>query len=291
MNTFLRAIGFSKYKNRRDLRDLFSSAALYPETMDYINDDEIGKIYEFTHYYGEGFGIKFYGTESDDYDYDIESYLPFIVGKHYFNPSDLCVEKRYNGFSFIASCEDLRVGVSIIFQLNNPMYYIEKIWSDKNVTSCMMSLSALSNQGTVLLPITCNPGDIEKKNENIIRRASLIAAARKGDEQAIESLTFEDMDTYAKISKRIHSEDIFTIVDSSFIPYGLESDLYTIVADIADVSVMHNTLTGDHVYMLTLSYNGLLIDTVINMSDLIGEPKVGRRFKGTIWLQGNLKVE
>jgi len=40
-----------------------------------------------------------------------------------------------------------------------------------------------------------------------------------GDETAIESLTIEDIDTYSKISRRIRREDVFTIVDSCFMPY------------------------------------------------------------------------
>lgn len=40
-------------------------------------------------------------------------------------------------------------------------------------------------------------------------RSNLIAAARDGDEEAMESLTMEDMDTYSMISQRIATEDLF----------------------------------------------------------------------------------
>ena len=99
------------------------------------------------------------------------------------------------------------------------------------------------------------------------------------------------MDTIAKLSKRIKNEDVFTIVESSFMPYGLESDLYTIVADIIDFKLTKNTLTNEEIYILKLSYNGIIITTAINKADIVGEPLVGRRFKGTIWLQGKIKVE
>ena len=49
-------------------------------------------------------------------------------------------------------------------------------------------------------------------------RTNLIAAARNGDEEAMESLTMEDMDTYSMISQRIVTDDILTIVDSYFMP-------------------------------------------------------------------------
>lgn len=53
------------------------------------------------------------------------------------------------------------------------------------------------------------------------RHNQLIAQAREGDEDAIESLTLEDMDTYALLSQRVMKEDIFSIVKSTFMPFGL----------------------------------------------------------------------
>ena len=50
-----------------------------------------------------------------------------------------------------------------------------------------------------------------------MNRNQLIAAARQGDESAIESLTLEDMDTYTSISKKILTEDVFSLVDTYFI--------------------------------------------------------------------------
>ena len=45
-------------------------------------------------------------------------------------------------------------------------------------------------------------------------------AARNGDQTAIETLTLDDMDIYSKMSKRLKNEDVFTIVDTYFMPYG-----------------------------------------------------------------------
>ena len=42
----------------------------------------------------------------------------------------------------------------------------------------------------------------------------------------------EDMDTYSMISRRIVREDIFTIVDSYFMPYGMECDQYNVMGEI-----------------------------------------------------------
>ena len=57
----------------------------------------------------------------------------------------------------------------------------------------------------------------------------LLSAARNGDQEAMESLTLDDIDTYSKVSKRLITEDIFTIVETYFMPYGVECDEYSIL--------------------------------------------------------------
>ena len=104
----------------------------------------------------------------------------------------------------------------------------------------------------------------------------------------MESLTMEDMDTYSMISERIVTDDVFTIVDSYFMPYGIECDQYNIIGEILDIMSFKNILTGEDIYQMTVESNDMQFDICINKNDLLGEPKVGRRFKGLIWLQGQL---
>ena len=90
------------------------------------------------------------------------------------------------------------------------------------------------------------------------------------------------------ISKRIISEDILSIVDTFFMPYGIESDQYSIMGEILDYYIVENQQTGESCYVLTLNSNYLIFDVCINKKDLLGEPAPGRRFKGTIWMQGQI---
>ena len=78
-------------------------------------------------------------------------------------------------------------------------------------------------------------------------RNGLIAAARKGDEDAIENLTLEDIDTYSLLSRRVQHEDILSIVDSYFMPYGIESDQYSILGEIMDCRLLQNSYTEENV--------------------------------------------
>lgn len=104
----------------------------------------------------------------------------------------------------------------------------------------------------------------------------------------MESLTVEDLDTYSMISRRIVHEDLFTIVDTYFMPYGMECDKYSILGEILEVEMRKNEVTEEEICVMKLSCNELVFDVCINQKDLLGEPMPGRRFKGTIWLQGKI---
>ena len=111
-------------------------------------------------------------------------------------------------------------------------------------------------------------------------------AARTGDPAAIESLTLDDIDTYSKVSRRLITEDVFTIVDTYIMPYGIECDRYSILGEILGLQSIENEYTGEELYVMTLEVNGLTFDVCVPVKEVVGEPGVGRRFKGNIWMQG-----
>ena len=116
----------------------------------------------------------------------------------------------------------------------------------------------------ILLPLQKDKEAARAERELAKNRSNLIAAARNGDEDAMESLTMEDMDTYSMISQRIVREDIFSIVDSYFMPYGIECDQYNVMGEILDFMEFKNILTGEEIYQLTLDSNDVQFDVCIN---------------------------
>ena len=122
-------------------------------------------------------------------------------------------------------------------------------------------------------------------------RNNLIEAARNGDESAMETLTIDDIDLYSRISRRAMKEDLYSIIDSCFMPCGVECDQYSVIGEIKDIQKAKNIYTKEELYVLSLECNDLLFNVCINSQDLIGEPEIGRRFKGQIWLQGTLNFE
>ena len=288
MHSYLRAIGFSKYETKKAIIKLLSDVKKLDGQSE-LTGFGADKLVELRKMFGKNIGIAWNGTSVSENTMDIDYYFPFVYGEYNNIHEDVTVEKRYDRNAFLGACEDLRVGVTMIFHVQNAMDIMHMKARKRDMPRyCSIIFSALSLSGMVLLPIKMSPNDENKKKQSLKRRTNLISAARQGDESAMEALTFEDMDTYAKISKRLMHEDVFTIVASSFMPYGLESDMYSIVADIAAVNMTKNEVTGENVYLLTLNYNDVLINLAINEADLEGEPQPGRRFKGIIWLQGRI---
>ena len=99
------------------------------------------------------------------------------------------------------------------------------------------------------------------------------------------------MDTYSMISQRIQEEDLFTVIDTFMMPYGVECDQYQIMGEIKNVEEAVNEYTDEKLYFMTLSCNDMIFDICINQKDLLGEPEEGRRFKGNIWMQGHINFE
>ena len=149
-------------------------------------------------------------------------------------------------------------------------------------------LSALSVYGKILLPVQKTERQREKLKVATANRSSLLEAARRGDSEAMESLAMEDMDLYTSVSGRIREEDVYSIVDSCFMPYGVECDQYSVLGEILEVEKVINQWTNEEIYVLMIECSDLMLQVAINRKDLLGEPLVGRRFKGPVWVQGQV---
>ena len=287
MHKFMRAIGFSKLTDRREQQRLITDIILNATHRSYTSNGGETILAEFCEDFAKDMGIAVCGEfdESDKFTYDY--FYPYLRGTGISSGEDVSVERHADKESYAGVCDDIKVGVSLIFYLQNMVPYVKAQNEDMlPIRGTTLTLSALSLAGKILLPISKNEKQMQKIQRASRNRNQLIAAARKGDEDAIESLTLEDMDTYTSISKKILTEDVFSLVDTYFMPYGVECDQYSVMGEILDITLRTNKMTGEEIYVMRLSCNDLEFDVCINKQDLYGEPQVGRRFKGTIWLQG-----
>lgn len=289
MHSYLRAVGFSEIKKRREIEEIIKEVIETYDEKNVVEDYEDGVFAEFSKNYGCDCGITVCGQYDENNEFHVEYYFPFFRGTGITTDENVVIERHTAQQSFAGACDDLRIGVTLIFYLQNAAEYM--LENQKGIAPegrKTLTISGLAKEGMVLLPLQKDKEAARVERELAKNRSNLIAAARNGDEDAMESLTMEDMDTYSMISQRIVREDIFSIVDSYFMPYGIECDQYNVMGEILDFVQFKNILTGEEIYQLTLDSNDVQFDVCINKKDLLGEPQVGRRFKGIIWLQGQL---
>lgn len=287
MHKYMRAIGFSKFSDRREEQRLITDIIMNATHRSYTANGEETILAEFCKDFAQDIGIAVCGEFDAEEKFTYDYFYPYLRGTGISSCEDVSVERHADKESYAGVCDDIKIGVTLIFYLQNIVPYVKAQTTDMlPVTGTTLTLSGLSISGNILLPIGKDEDEIQRVQKESISRNQLIAAARRGDEDAIESLTLEDMDIYSSISKKILTEDVFSLVDTFFMPYGVECDQYSVMGEIMNISLRVNKITREEIYVLRLSCNDLEFDICINKNDLYGEPQVGRRFKGVVWMQG-----
>ena len=287
MHKFLRAVGFSKIKDRKELTKLITDSIQNAGKRSYVTTGDNIILAEFARDFADGIGFAVCGEFDEDDKFIYEYYYPYLVPTGISTEEDINVERHAAQYSYAGVCNEPRIGVTLIFYLQNMIPYVKYENEDHfPIRGTTLSLSALSIKGQILMPIakTEEEKEVAKKKNNY--RNKLINNARRGDETAIESLTLADMDLYTTLSKKIRKQDVYSLVDSYFMPYGVECDHYSVLGEIKETRTVENSMTKEKIHIMRVNCNDLEFDVCINDEDLLGEPAVGRRFKGNIWMQG-----
>lgn len=289
IHSFLGAVGFGGLKKTADLYDILEDIINFPDDQQVENDENGNTFVECRKMYGEDFGLAVCGDFSDQNKFHMEYYYPFLIGNGITTDEFIEIERHSERESYAGICDDVRLGVTLIFYAQNGIEILrEKKKYGRYRNGVSATLSGLASYGKILLPIQKTAEQVKQREKSTENRIRLIAEAREGNQSAIEHLTLQDMDAYSSISKRVRNEDILSIVETSFMPHGIESDQYSIIGEIIDLSKRKNEYSNELIWVLTISCNDLLFDISINEKDLLGEPKIGRRFKGKIWMQGRI---
>ena len=286
MHKYLRAIGFSQYTKKGAVNQLLRSVEMNPSGTDSLRTEQ-EEFVQYSRRFGEQIGLCVFGEREEDGLFSMDYYFPYLLGARITSTAPSTIMRHSDKESYAGFCEETGLGISLIFYMQNPMDYMRlKYGKVPQPEGQSVILTGLSVEGKILFPVQKTPEQIYSTRAASRKRNSLIEAARRGDEEAMEDLTMEDIDLYAEISRRIMYEDIYSIVDSTFMPSGVECDHYMIVGEIREIETVVNELTREEILLLTVESYDLTFRVGINRMDLLGEPAIGRRFKGEVWLQG-----
>lgn len=288
MQAYLKAIGFEKYNTRKKIKELLDYVIKNHDRTDYYPISDKESVYTYEKDFGEGIGLSVVQIEDETGYSEIDHYFPYVRGINYLYHEKPEFEKVSDKEAYACICDENNLGIPLIFHVNNLVEYLKRKNGIFQEEFNSMTLSGISTEGTIILPIEKDEYQIKKEQRGNEIRNQMIDAAKAGDVDAMEQLTLEDMDTYTLVSNRSKREDIFTIVNSYFMPYTVECDKYSILGNIIHVQEIQNKMTGEELYYISLECNSIQIEFTIAKSDIVGEPEIGRRFKGYIWLQGEV---
>lgn len=267
------------YNSESDDEDSFYEAQIYYPML---------KIQKFTESEEIG-GISIRGYYNPDTKVFKQTFFfPYIVGNYEHFTKEVTIERQSDKEAYMVHCNEQGKEIVPIYFLSNIVEYLIKEKGKSLLIDRNNYISALSISGKIILPIKQTKSQILRDKLKTKKRNRLVDLAMKGNIDAIGDLTMGDYDIISDIFDRVRKEDIYSIVNSSFIPIGLECDKYSIIGNITDLTKVINERTGEEVYYMIMECNDNIISLGINSKDLYGVPQVGMRFVGKVWLQGSI---
>ena len=155
MHKFLRAIGFSQFDTRKKIQSLVRACVLDSTEKYFTENGDDTMLVEYCKDFSPNFGIAVCGELSDNsnrfsYDY----YYPYLKADRISTYEDINIERHSSKESYAGVCDDIRLGVSLIFYLQNMIEYVRIKDSGRlPVRGTSLCLSALSIEGMVMMPI------------------------------------------------------------------------------------------------------------------------------------------
>lgn len=288
MHKYLRTIGFRDLKTKKELKEVLTDVIMTSTERSFAQMDDT-KVAVMCKDISPSLGIAVCGEFDEDGHFVFDYYFPYLRSFVKSIQEEISVERHSSQISYAGVCEEVNFGVILIFYLQNFAGYLDAK-KEGLLKNTYVSLSGLSTNGRIIFPL--EKSSMQRRSQKIYseKRKNLMQDARKGVESAIESLSMQDMGLYNTICKKILDSDVYSLVDTTFIPCGVESDHYAILGEILNIKEETNMYTNDKLYILTLNCNDVIMDVAINSEDLMGVPMVGRRFKGDIWLQGSVHI-
>ena len=93
----------------------------------------------------EDMGIAVCGQFDADNKYTYDYYYPYLRGTGISSYEDVSIERQAEKESYAGVCDDIKVGVSLIFYLQNMIPYLKALKKDLlPVSGTSLTLSALS---------------------------------------------------------------------------------------------------------------------------------------------------
>ena len=123
MHKFLRAVGLSDIK-KEELEKICKDIEEKPDTIKVAEDSEGNEFAELCHQFGDFFGLTLRGTYREDDTFEMDYYYPYFFGTMLSTREQAEVEKHAEKESYAGICDEVRIGVTLIFYLQNVVDFL-----------------------------------------------------------------------------------------------------------------------------------------------------------------------
>ena len=170
MHSYLKSIGFGGLKTEEELETILDEVFRKYTDRQAVKEENGNAFVEYSKAFGPDFGITLCG-EMDKNGFHQEYYVPYFRGTGVTSKEDLMVEKHGSRESYAGVMEDPRVGVSLIFYVQNVVAY-KKACVDQMLLNQPVSttFSGLSDKGEILLPICKSEEQLQSDREAVSKR-------------------------------------------------------------------------------------------------------------------------
>lgn len=294
MWNYLCAIGFKGVQSapEKKLWSILSATSKEPSRERSVTLSDTGGIRRIAcRDFDGGMGLAQGGYVSGDR-FRRMCYYPFVSGSTLTKAEKCEIYPRHDGISVLGVWDYAAFGCTTIFHMVNAWDCMQHVpLSGVELKTVGIRLSGLCAGGMVLIPMdkTEDERKFQKKYLETLHHDE--EAWMNSNDGAASRRVMRQNDLSGRAAMRMWGiDDIYTMIDTFFLPEGFESDTYQILGDITAARQVINDLTQERVWILDISVCGTIITVAVNASDLRGEPAIDRRFRGNIWLQGVIEV-
>lgn len=289
MHEFLKSIGFKSYTTKKQIRSLVDWVLADPDHLSIISLEGDNNLSIAEREIPGGAGVTVVGEIDERGTFVPEYYFPQIRPFDVSSTADLSYRKETARDGYVGLVEDYRFGMALIFNVRNISDVRKNEMNGLDVQPYReVSFSALASDATIILPIYQPQMALKKGREDHDAHTKLVQDAQAGDQGAIERLAAEDLHRYQDILARLKDTDVYSMVESFMIPYGMESNQYYFLGEIKQFAVFLNPITEEEYYRMRIEVHGMPIMLAVNKSDVTGMPYEGARIRAHAWLIGDL---
>ena len=154
MHKFLKSIGFSKLNKIKDLNKILNEVVNAYDEKTVVESYQDCLFAEFSKNYGCDCGITVCGEYDENNQFHMAYYFPFFRGTGITTQEKIIVEEHAAKRSFAGVCDDIRVGVTLIFYMQNAGEYLSNLSKkDMVLENTPVTLAGLGSEGKILFPV------------------------------------------------------------------------------------------------------------------------------------------